>query len=109
MEDSTLAALILILPILIVLFILYRIGYFKNKSEVIDLDNLKWHEAYKSIQDPTPEKIPDYYPGSDYQELFNHMSEEHGLTLLESEMDEIIHISGRYLDKNPIQNITRKF
>jgi predicted small metal-binding protein len=25
-----------------------------------------------------------------YQKLFNHMSEEHGLTLLESEMDEII-------------------
>jgi predicted small metal-binding protein len=25
-----------------------------------------------------------------YQPLFNHMSEQHGLTLLESEMDEII-------------------
>lgn len=29
---------------------------------------------------------------SNYQELFNHMHDEHGLILLESEMDEIINI-----------------
>lgn len=28
-----------------------------------------------------------------YQNLFNHMADEHGLTLLQSEMDEIIRLS----------------
>ncbi len=28
-----------------------------------------------------------------YQDLFNHMSENYGLTLLQSEMDEIINLS----------------
>ncbi|OPB98933.1 hypothetical protein BAS10_04495 [Elizabethkingia meningoseptica] len=37
----------------------------------------------------TPE-IPEFK--SHYQELFNHMHSQHGLTLIESEMDEIIHI-----------------
>lgn len=32
------------------------------------------------------------YPGSDYQELFNHLHNEHGLILLESQMQDIIHI-----------------
>lgn len=35
-------------------------------------------------------KIPEFK--SNYQELFDHMHDEHGLILLESEMDEIIHI-----------------
>ena len=34
-----------------------------------------------------------------YQELFNHMNEEHGLTLLESEMDEIIRLSLMFVEK----------
>ena len=37
-------------------------------------------------------KIPEYYPGMEYQQLFDHMYNEHGLILLESEMDEIIEI-----------------
>lgn len=36
--------------------------------------------------------VPEDYPGKMYQELFNHLSNEHGLILLESEMSEIIHI-----------------
>ena len=32
------------------------------------------------------------YPGSDYQELFNHLHDEHDLILLESQMQDIIHI-----------------
>jgi len=38
-------------------------------------------------------KTCDWYPGKEYQQLFDHMSNEHGLTLLQSEMDEIISIS----------------
>lgn len=37
----------------------------------------------------TPE-IPEFQ--SNYQELFSHMHSQHGLILIESEMDEIIHI-----------------
>lgn len=37
-------------------------------------------------------KIEYDYPGKEYQELFNHLQDEHGLILLESEMSEIIHI-----------------
>ena len=49
-------------------------------------------EAWKIIRNKvvTEPKIPEFK--SDYQELFNHMHDEHGLILLESEMDEIIHI-----------------
>ncbi|MDP9954714.1 putative RND superfamily exporter protein [Epilithonimonas hungarica] len=32
------------------------------------------------------------YPGKQYQELHDHMFEEHGLILLESQMQDIIHI-----------------
>lgn len=32
------------------------------------------------------------YPGWEYQKLFDHMSEQHDLILLQSEMDEIIGI-----------------
>lgn len=35
------------------------------------------------------------YPGKDYQELFNHLQNEHGLTLLESEMSHIIRIASK--------------
>lgn len=34
------------------------------------------------------------YPGSQYQPLFDHLNQEHGLILHESEMDEIIRIVG---------------
>lgn len=37
-------------------------------------------------------KADEYYPGIAYQPLFDHMIEEHGLTLLQGEMDEIIRI-----------------
>lgn len=37
-------------------------------------------------------KAAEYYPCIEYQQLFDHMSEEHGLNLLQSEMDEIIRI-----------------
>lgn len=40
----------------------------------------------------------DNYPGNEYQPLFNHLSQEHGLTLLQSEMDEIRNIC-RDMDK----------
>lgn len=35
------------------------------------------------------------YPGKDYQELFDYLHNEHGLTLLESEMSEIINLVGK--------------
>lgn len=42
-----------------------------------------------------------YYPRMEYQKLFDHMHDEHGLTLLESEMDEIISIC-RENDQQPL-------
>lgn len=49
-------------------------------------------ETWKIIRNKlvAKSKIPEFK--SNYQELFNHMHDEHGLILLESEMDEIIHI-----------------
>lgn len=35
------------------------------------------------------------HPSSSYQPLFDHMLQEHGLTLLESEMADIIHVVGK--------------
>lgn len=35
---------------------------------------------------------PKKYPGSDYQELFNHLCDEHDLIVLESQMQDIINI-----------------
>lgn len=34
-----------------------------------------------------------------YERLFNHMAHEHGLTLLESEMDEIVRICSNFNKK----------
>ena len=36
--------------------------------------------------------VQEEYPGKRYQLLFDHLNQEHGLILLESEMDEIIRI-----------------
>lgn len=36
--------------------------------------------------------MEDPYPGYEYQPLFDHMSKEHGLILIHSEMSEIIEI-----------------
>ena len=48
----------------------------------------------KQVKEEEPKAdIPEYYPGIEYQELFDLMSEEHGLILLKSEMDDIIHIA----------------
>lgn len=41
-----------------------------------------------------------YYPGIKYQALFDHMSNEHGLTLTQTEMDDIISVCCRYNDAN---------
>lgn len=53
------------------------------------MENYTTEEQYGIVND---------YPGKDYQELFDHLHNEHGLTLLESEMSEIVHIV-KNLDK----------
>jgi len=47
-----------------------------------------------------------YYPGIDYQGLFNHMSEEHGLTLTESEMQEIALLCQPILPEKPPKKVS---
>lgn len=37
-----------------------------------------------------------YHPGSSYQNLFNYLHEEHGLTLLESEMNDLINVVHKF-------------
>lgn len=37
-----------------------------------------------------------YYPGSSYQNLFNYLYEEHGLTLLESQMNDLINVVHKF-------------
>lgn len=51
----------------------------------------------RSVTKHRPKAIHDYYPGIDYQPLFDHMSKRHGLTLTTSEMDEIIGLSAYIL------------
>lgn len=46
-----------------------------------------------TTKEDKPVKDPEYYPGVEYQELFTYMHEEHGLTLVQSELDEIIRLS----------------
>lgn len=42
-----------------------------------------------------------------YQELFSHMANEHGLTLLQSEMDEIIRLSKKVVIKyDSVSNVS---
>lgn len=45
-----------------------------------------------------------YYPGSYYQPLFDHMSHEHGLTLLEGQMADIIHIVNKMQALHPSES-----
>jgi len=45
---------------------------------------------------------------SEYQELFNHMVEHHGLTLLQGEMDEIASLSKKLSDSSPWNRIEDK-
>lgn len=40
-----------------------------------------------------------WYPGKEYQPLFDHMYDEYGLILLHSELDDIINVC-KQLDKN---------
>lgn len=40
--------------------------------------------------------LPVDYPGSSYQNLFDYLHEEHGLTLLESEMNDLINVVHKY-------------
>ena len=47
----------------------------------------------------------DYYTGITYQELFNHMSKEHGLILLQSEMDYIISLVRKIDDKPALKEL----
>lgn len=46
---------------------------------------------------PKPVSIPPEYPGKDYQPLFDHMSNEHGLTLTVDEMYNIIRLAQKCL------------
>lgn len=82
----------------------YALGYYdfqKKKwivGSVVQMELICWCYVpllhHLSIFNFTPmltePKIPQFK--IDYQELFNHMHDEHGLKLLESEMNEIIHI-----------------
>ena len=47
----------------------------------------------------TPQRVGPLAPGSVLFALFKHMSDEHGLTLLESEMTEIVRIVNDALDE----------
>lgn len=50
---------------------------------------LTWKEAYKIVEAKPESKSTSFYPGWEYQPLFDLMM-EHGLPLLQGEMDEII-------------------
>ena len=61
-------------------------------------DDMMWRHHFvlviRQVKEEEPKAdIPEYYPGIEYQELFDLMSAEHGLTLLKSQMDDIIHIA----------------
>lgn len=45
-------------------------------------------------------EVQENYPGSTYQPLFDHMAEQHGLILLNSEMDDIIEIVKKIINEN---------
>lgn len=45
----------------------------------------------------------EYFPGIEYQELFNHLSEHHDLTCTQSEMDEIINITKKFNQKQAVE------
>lgn len=51
-----------------------------------------WYGKPSEQVEEKPEPYPVEYPGKYYQPLFDHMSEEHGLTLLVSQMQDIIEI-----------------
>jgi hypothetical protein len=55
--------------------------------------------GYKPVCSKQCAECSEYYPGSIYQPLFDHMHDEHGLILLDSEMQEIIHIVNKIQSK----------
>ncbi|OPC36153.1 hypothetical protein [Elizabethkingia miricola] len=70
-------------------------SYMPSKTRSL-LKKLNLYIPRYEFEKVTPE-IPEFQ--SHYQELFNHMHNEHGLILLESEMNEIIHIVNK-MQKN---------
>lgn len=63
-----------------------------SQSEYNDIytgSNAKLRQAYKIVEVKSKSKPTHFYPGWEYQPLFDLMT-EHGLTLLQGEMDEII-------------------
>lgn len=47
------------------------------------------------------------YPGSEYQELFNYVSENHNVNLLQSEMNDLIHLVHKFHPKTVIIDFIR--
>lgn len=58
----------------------------------VDSNGLIVNERYEFFAVPIPTEQQDYYPGSYYQPLFNLMSNEHGINLVQSQMDDIIQV-----------------
>lgn len=68
-------------------------SYMPSKTRSL-LKKLNLYMPKYEFEKATPE-IPEFQ--SHYQELFNHMHKEHGLILLESEMNEIIRIVNKII------------
>lgn len=68
-------------------------SYMPSKTRSL-LKKLNLYIPRYEFEKVTPE-IPEFQ--SHYQELFNHMHSQHGLILIESEMDEIIHIVNKII------------
>lgn len=99
--------------------------YYKIEVDMSIHPNYKGSEALNgkgsvwcySIYNPLPHEIPQpepkliakageenlYYPGIDYQELFDLLYEQHGLNLLSSQMDDIIRIAIKMQKSEPVQ------
>lgn len=75
--------------------------------EIISRDNHykeSWRVAEEALTTATPVVPPhSHSPSSSTYPLFEHMSREHGLTLVESELDEIRHAVARCGDVVPLE------
>jgi len=62
-------------------------------GNAVEMPNMEdWLKEYAVATREKKYLTEDIYPGSSYQPLFDLMHQEHGLTLLESEMNDIIHV-----------------
>lgn len=78
-----------------------------QKLVIITLKRLTMDNKTKQDNVPQVKTVEEYYPGIQYQELFDHMNNEHGLTLLQSQMDDIIGICGSMGSKQRIEELEK--